>query len=645
MALPALMSFPHTALDVVEIVKFAKKHRMQVSIKNSGHSYSGQSSRKDSIQLNMRRYPILSKAGVYECESVEPASLAAAPCTLAMARGKGAVARVGGGEGNDDVLRNLGSWNFQLPRNQTYQAMAGAEGMIGAGGGWFQGGGLGTGQCRMWGVGSDQVVLIEMVLPDGTHVKFGPTEWEAQEGLMYPQTTKVEGLCNKNVQHRESQWQWGACDDHSINFEDLWFAVRGGGGGTWGVILAVWYQLHSLTERSFYVKTDFAAVSALQETVPNQTWEDVKSSVKNMWTDFLIEFLWKPSALGVPEEVSGSCGYTGVATSDMSPWDIFGPWPLTPAFPDNFLLTCLDNSAHKVLIEAWKKYVPTSKYKPSGNLTERIQSLLTSCMTGSFNGQNFLGLPVGGKFCFNEVPKPAPVCASLPKADQDETMLQEWEVAYMRSPLGQLLDINGGATSWPYAWAALLPVSMITEHDRDWVIQTLHAFESHHVMGGKLRVAGDGMTVQPKGYREAGLSVILTPGKLGVENNGTAYLAKIAEISDLILQYLGVSDNESADGFPGFTEINHQPGRFAGPLKSDWRTPCPFDFTAEQRRTQCMSVQETIWGTSNLKRLEGIKEKLDPENLFTVHFGVGNKDVIGVVESEGDLAGYPLGSS
>jgi len=256
MALPALMSFPHTALDVVEIVKFAKKHRTQVSIKNSGHSYSGQSSRKDSIQLNMRRYPVLSKAGVYECESVEPGTLAAAPCKLAMARGKGAVARVGGGEGNDDVLRNLGSWNFELPKNRTYQAMTGAEGMIGAGGGWFQGGGLGGGQCRMWGVGSDQVVLIEMVLPDGTHVKFGPTEWEAPEGLMYPQTTKVEGLCNKNVHHTESQWQWGACDDHNINFEDLWFAVRGGGGGTWGVVLAVWYQLHNLSQPSFYVKTD-----------------------------------------------------------------------------------------------------------------------------------------------------------------------------------------------------------------------------------------------------------------------------------------------------------------------------------------------------------------------------------------------------
>jgi len=361
-----------------------------------------------------------------------------------------------------------------------------------------------------------------------------------------------------------------------------------------------------------------------------------------MWTDFLIDFLWKPSALGVAEEVSGSCGYTGVATSSGSPFGIFEQF--TPQFLDNWMITCLDKSAHKALIEAWKKYVPTSKYKPPGNLTEGIQSLLTSCISGSFNGQNFLSLPVGGTFCINEVPKPAPEYAILPKEDQDEIVLRQSEANYMRSPMGQLFDFNGGATSWPYAWAALLPVSMITEHDRDWVIEMLQNFNSHHIMGGKLRVAGDGMTVQPKAYREAGISVILQPSIFGLENNGTAYLAKIAEISDLILQYLGISDQESADGFPGFTEINHQPGRFAGPLKSDWRTPCPLDFTSEQRRAQCMSVQETIWGTKNLKRLEGIKEKLDPENLFTVHLGVGNKDVIGAVESEGDLAGYPLGS-
>eukprot|EP00959_Pyramimonas_sp_CCMP1952_P061246 1280195-Pyramimonas_sp.AAC.1 len=64
----------------------------------------------------MRAYPVYSKIGIYECDSVELGHPAAAPCRLAVARGKGAVARVGGGEGNDDVLRNLASWNFALPR-------------------------------------------------------------------------------------------------------------------------------------------------------------------------------------------------------------------------------------------------------------------------------------------------------------------------------------------------------------------------------------------------------------------------------------------------------------------------------------------------------------------------------------------------
>jgi hypothetical protein len=394
------------------------------------------------------------------------------------------------------------------------------------------------------------------------------------------------------------------------------------------VVLAVWYQLHDLKSPVYTVNTDFDAVSALQEAVPNQSgWEDVKRSVKNMWTDFLIDFLWKPSALGVPEEISGSCGYTGTATSDQSPWDIFGQF--TPTLRLNFMITCVQNNAHEALIEAWKQYVPASRYSPPGNLTERIQSLLTSCMIGGgSSGHNMVGLTAGGSLCFNEPVALAPEYASLPKKERHEALLQQSQTLLMRSPLGQVLDSSGAGTDRPYAWSAMLPVSMITEHDRDWIIQLVHTFGSHHILGGKLRVAGDGMAVQPRGYREAGLQVMLV---LGTGDNSTAYMANIAEISDLVLQYLGVSGQESADGFPGFTEINHQPGRFAGPLKSDWRTPCPLDFTAEQRRTQCMSVQETMWGTSNLRRLEGIKERLDPENLFTVHLGVGNKDVIGAV--------------
>jgi len=47
--LPALMSFPRTAKDVSEIVKFANDNGMKVSIKNSGHSWTAGSSSRDSL--------------------------------------------------------------------------------------------------------------------------------------------------------------------------------------------------------------------------------------------------------------------------------------------------------------------------------------------------------------------------------------------------------------------------------------------------------------------------------------------------------------------------------------------------------------------------------------------------------------------
>lgn len=97
--------------------------------------------------------------------------------------------------------------------------------------GWLQGGGLGWGQERLWGYGVDQVLELELVLADGRHVKLHPTEWEDVEGYIYPKTTKVDGFCNTNtVTEDESEWNWEPCKEPAPPFEDLWFAIRGGGG-------------------------------------------------------------------------------------------------------------------------------------------------------------------------------------------------------------------------------------------------------------------------------------------------------------------------------------------------------------------------------------------------------------------------------
>merc|ERR1719401_3255568 len=96
----------------------------------------------------------------------------------------------------------------------------------------------------MYGAGVDQVLHLEMVLPDGRFVRFGPSAWDApQDDQLYPQTTEVTGFCNTGDLSDESKWSWSECSD-PIAFDDLWYAVRGGGGGNFGVVTSVYYQLH-----------------------------------------------------------------------------------------------------------------------------------------------------------------------------------------------------------------------------------------------------------------------------------------------------------------------------------------------------------------------------------------------------------------
>lgn len=56
----------------------------------------------------------------------------------------------------------------------------------------MQNGGLSIGYERMYGYGADNVLSFEMVLPDATHVKVFPSEWEQQPPpYIYPKTTKA----------------------------------------------------------------------------------------------------------------------------------------------------------------------------------------------------------------------------------------------------------------------------------------------------------------------------------------------------------------------------------------------------------------------------------------------------------------------
>jgi hypothetical protein len=101
--LPSKVIFPVVASDVVAAVNFAREHGLEISVKNSGHSYQGASSKKDTLLLNMNRFTHYAPTGITDCDAsildtTVAEDLSNQPCLLSFAKGKSSLIRVGGGE-------------------------------------------------------------------------------------------------------------------------------------------------------------------------------------------------------------------------------------------------------------------------------------------------------------------------------------------------------------------------------------------------------------------------------------------------------------------------------------------------------------------------------------------------------------------
>jgi len=107
--LPSKVLFPVVASDIIAAVNFAKTHGLELSVKNSGHSYTAASTKKNTLLLNMNQYTRYASEGegsIIDCDADSSSSssssnvtdLSDQPCLLSLAKGKPAVIRVGGGE-------------------------------------------------------------------------------------------------------------------------------------------------------------------------------------------------------------------------------------------------------------------------------------------------------------------------------------------------------------------------------------------------------------------------------------------------------------------------------------------------------------------------------------------------------------------
>ena len=55
-----------------------------------------------------------------------------------------------------------------------------------------------------------------------------------------------------------------------------------------------------------------------------------------------------------------------------------------------------------------------------------------------------------------------------------------------------------------------------------------------------------------------------------------------------------------------------------GPKRgTGWKEACPTNLTRDQRDLQCISIQESVWGTELYSELVETKYLVDPKGLFT----------------------------
>jgi hypothetical protein len=499
---------------------------------------------------------------------------------MAMSRGKTAKVRLGGGELFNTLYTSVLNWNTKTGRHlspsRMYEVIGGGIGSVAAAGGWLLGGGLSIGLDRVAGLGVDQVLELEMVLPDGTHVKFGPTAWESTNpNYTYPQTTEVTGYCNTNVVTDESQWVWSACTV-AVPWTDLWFAVRGGGGGTYGVVTAVHYQLHEFVNQDGF--------SFVQESVGIMMGSQMQyiMTVQELLINFFIDFMYNPTNVGTNTTVSNACGNTGFSLALTS----------GAAVPN---LLC-NHPYGSDALAAWQRNceVIPSQYPDyyaamqaaTGNQTLAIcqQAYALDTTVYSYVNQHIVN-----------------------NDDNPHTTV---------SPVGYVPDLLGGGPEiYPNTmgtWNAAMPITWLQTKNADvhyWLGNTAGL----HTQGG-VSQHGDGMDAVPSSVRQAGYI-----GYVGGERLA-GFNVNITRLRNAARPYIPAPSDGS---YPPDTEYNHIAADTTGPLLSDWNTACPDGASEEYQAANCVPWETTVWGASVAARLLSIKQTLDPTNMFNCYRCIG----------------------
>jgi hypothetical protein len=170
-----------SAEDIQLGLRFAHEHKIPVTIKNTGHDYKGRSTGPNTLAIWTKN--IVPDLVINEKFTPKGCNASVGPAVT-----------YGAGQTSRDLYQKLDGTG--------YLAVGGSCTTVGVAGGWLAGGGHSI-LTPTLGLGVDNALEIKVVLPNGTY------------------TTA------NRCQNR-----------------DLFFALRGGGGGTFGVVTEVTAKLH-----------------------------------------------------------------------------------------------------------------------------------------------------------------------------------------------------------------------------------------------------------------------------------------------------------------------------------------------------------------------------------------------------------------
>ncbi|KAK0490743.1 hypothetical protein IW261DRAFT_1618059 [Armillaria novae-zelandiae] len=173
-SVPAYFIDVHDTKDILTGLAFARKHKISLVVKNTGHDYLGRSSAPGSLALWIHRFREMSYVPAFVPEG----------CS---SKDSNPGVTVGAS------VQWFEAYAFAEANNIT--VVGGTDPSVGVAGGWLQGGGHSVLSNTM-GLGVDRVLQFKVITPDGV--------------------LRVANQCQNT---------------------DLFFALRGGGGGTFGIVI------------------------------------------------------------------------------------------------------------------------------------------------------------------------------------------------------------------------------------------------------------------------------------------------------------------------------------------------------------------------------------------------------------------------